>query len=379
MDALAAALLAEIDSRGGDATGMVAQWDDGSLVVSKAATNARGFSAERPKLDGSARTVLLHTRMATQGSPAWPENNHPVESGGVWCVHNGHVWNDDDVLRGVPRRGRVDSEALPASVARVGWENALDADGLGACEGQVAVAMLDEKRPGELLLARGFTSPLYFLDRPKVLVWASTEEAIRKAWRSVYGSLPADGFWYLREESALRVGPAGMSVVRWKSARPSYARGWSGGYLGRSAETAQVGLAAPGGDGLADVVEADAETYDAETYDADGYDRWGYDRDGFNRDGAHWSEDIDGDDVPLSVCDACRCTVDGYDVVQAWGMTLCMECFTWADGEEADIVRGVRADVERDNEAPEPVKAKGKVKGKRAARSRGKATGKAGK
>ena len=70
-----------IDTRGGDATG--AGWidPDGSVWVAKEPTVAADFAGYRYRYLAS-RTVILHTRRATQGSPTRTENNHPISLGG---------------------------------------------------------------------------------------------------------------------------------------------------------------------------------------------------------------------------------------------------------------------------------------------------------
>ena len=53
------------------------------------------------ELPRDARTVILHTRFATQGSTSDNRNNHPVISpeGNIALVHNGVISNDH-LLRG---------------------------------------------------------------------------------------------------------------------------------------------------------------------------------------------------------------------------------------------------------------------------------------
>src|SRR6187551_715229 len=115
-------LFSAIDHRGGDATGIVAINDNGDMVWQKASCNAFEFYKERKSVPAGVRSILLHTRMATQGSAAFPENNHPVRRGGVYVVHNGHIWNDDEVFRKTNREryGQVDSEAIAAVIAQYG-------------------------------------------------------------------------------------------------------------------------------------------------------------------------------------------------------------------------------------------------------------------
>lgn len=191
VEAFAAIALQEIDWRGGDATGFAAQHADGSVRVQKAAVRADSFLRHWRGIDNErTRTVLLHTRYATQGAPEWPENNHPVRWGSLHVVHNGSVANDADVFgrTGKVRNGRVDSEAIPAVIAEAGWENA--AAGLETLNGSFAIAAVDETRPGELLLARAGWSPLVWVSNGRILAFASTQSALMTAWRKTIGTPP---------------------------------------------------------------------------------------------------------------------------------------------------------------------------------------------
>ena len=74
-------MLFAIDSRGGDACGYVAVDLNGMFQEQKAACSALTFEAEMRPMPTNMRTLMLHTRFATQGKAAFPENNHPVRSG----------------------------------------------------------------------------------------------------------------------------------------------------------------------------------------------------------------------------------------------------------------------------------------------------------
>jgi glucosamine 6-phosphate synthetase-like amidotransferase/phosphosugar isomerase protein len=222
LDEFASELLAGIQHRGSDATGFVGMNDDGAVQLQKASCSAYYFNQHRAPLARDTRTVLLHTRFATQGKPAFPENNHPVEAGGIYCVHNGHVNNDSEVFEkpgvGV-RRGQVDSEAIPALVAAKGWESLPES--LEVLQGAVAVAMLNEQRPGELVLARGYSSPLVVLQTRHLIVWASTVQAIEDAWARVLGTPPnPTRRKYLVEGSALVVNRGNVEEKRFQSYEP---------------------------------------------------------------------------------------------------------------------------------------------------------------
>jgi len=185
-------MLETIDHRGGDATGFVAIGEDGSKTWQKASCKARDFYLERKEIPYRTRSVLMHTRMATQGSPAFPENNHPVRRGSVFIVHNGHVWNDKEIFRKTrrDRYGQVDSEAIAAIIAKYGIMRTHKA--MEEISGAAAIGVVDETRPGVMALARGSSSPLMFYANDDVAVFGSIKWTITKAWEILYGTAPKD-------------------------------------------------------------------------------------------------------------------------------------------------------------------------------------------
>lgn len=234
IEALANQLLYGIDSRGGDATGYVARTASGEIRLQRASCAAREFVRDRRSFPVGTRAVLLHTRFATQGSAAFPENNHPVYNGGTYCVHNGHVSNDWEVfedLDHVARAGDVDSEAIPALVSALGFGNVPKA--MGLLEGSIAVGLMDAKS-GDVTLARGYSSPLVYVKTNSLIVFASTREAITRAWTSVLGTPPAaDRFRFMSQGQGLAITNGGETVrgFTFKYVQPAYTY-WTGARSG---------------------------------------------------------------------------------------------------------------------------------------------------
>ena len=94
-------LLFAIDDRGGDACGYVAFTDEWASQEQKAACAAVEFEIEMHPVPSNLRTIMMHTRFATQGKASFPENNHPVRSGAIRVTHNGVIMNDDEVFQAV--------------------------------------------------------------------------------------------------------------------------------------------------------------------------------------------------------------------------------------------------------------------------------------
>lgn len=184
------ALLLGIDDRGGDATGFVARNREGLLEWHKASCDARDFIPYRRPVPVYADVVIAHTRWATQGSPAFPENNHPIKRGPIFVTHNGVIFNDRELFRETARvpYGQVDSEAIAALLADVGTLDKKVGPRLGDIDGSAAIVALDE-RDGTVLLARISSSPLYVLGTRRIIIWASTAKACEQAHKKVIGSL----------------------------------------------------------------------------------------------------------------------------------------------------------------------------------------------
>ncbi len=174
----AQALLAAIAERGADAVGYAHRAPDGPLVVHKQRSGASQL-LEQIALPPDATEALLHVRDYTKGHPRIDANNHPVRHGAVVGIHNGIIFNDDAIMaehgfeRAQPRM-TVDSEAIFALA------EAFEADphAFEQCHGSMAVAWLDERRPGIVFLARGAGRPLWIGTARGEAYFASTREAL---------------------------------------------------------------------------------------------------------------------------------------------------------------------------------------------------------
>lgn len=162
---IAAALLEQIEARGTDSTG--AAWAPRAfkrINLHKRAVRAREFikQGRTDLMQDDTMTAVLHTRMATQGSPRNNLNNHPILQGPVVGVHNGHLSNDDELFKQlrVARHGEVDSEAAFALIAH--GKGAIT-ERLPMLRGRAALAWMDRRdasRGPVLHLARVSDSPL---------------------------------------------------------------------------------------------------------------------------------------------------------------------------------------------------------------------------
>lgn len=185
---LARRLLLQIEHRGPHATG-VGFTDAEGTWFHKSPGPAHRYVRDMP-LSPNASTAILHTRWATGGHRARPgvnRNNHPFALPGVVGVHNGVLWNDDEVFAtlGVERESGTDSEALFAALAHR-QPGTTRVQALQMVEGDAAVAWLEPEFPDRLYLARLNGRPLACAHTEGgSLLFASTSEAIRKAaWQA---------------------------------------------------------------------------------------------------------------------------------------------------------------------------------------------------
>lgn len=170
--------------RGTDATG-IAYVQDGIVRIQKAPRPARRM---RYRIAPQARTIMGHTRMATQGSEKKNYNNHPFPGRAgqhhFALAHNGVLFNDT-LLRQThelaPTIIETDSYVAVQLLERQGR---LDAGSLGAMaaalDGSFTITVLDEK--GSLYLVKG-DNPLTLLRFPTLgaYLYASTQEILDRA------------------------------------------------------------------------------------------------------------------------------------------------------------------------------------------------------
>ena len=150
----AQALLAGIAERGADAVGY-AYRNGGHICVHK---QRSGASALLDRIEA---------------------NNHPIRHGSVVGIHNGIIFNDEDIFsehgfaRAVPGM-TVDSEAIFALAEAADS----DARALKELRGSMATAWMDERRPGTVFLARGAGRPLWVGAGRAEAFFASTKHAL---------------------------------------------------------------------------------------------------------------------------------------------------------------------------------------------------------
>ena len=189
-------LLLAIEKRGKHATGY-AYIDDGETVIEKADIRARDFVQMAPMFvdpfDATPRTILLHARFATTGTPAFDQNNHPIHSkiSGMTLIHNGWLTNEKHILRKykLQKDAEVDSETVLRLIEyfvskkkkRISTAIKL---AMRELKGRFACALISEKFPNTLWLWRSNYPISAFHDkRSGALIFASTHELLATALR----------------------------------------------------------------------------------------------------------------------------------------------------------------------------------------------------
>lgn len=181
----AQALLAGIAERGADAVGYAFRCGTDAIHVHKQRSGASALLDEVVVPRCAAQT-LVHVRDYTKGHPTIAANNHPVRHGAVVGIHNGIIFNDEELLaeHGIERADpamTVDSEVIFA-LAEASRSAARAFEQL---HGSMATAWLDEREPELLYLARGAGRPLWLGRARHELFFASTRDALEVVERTL--------------------------------------------------------------------------------------------------------------------------------------------------------------------------------------------------
>lgn len=125
---LTTCLLKASETRGKDATGIAALFEDGNFFVQKMAISSTEFvgrSGGKPDdyegllafirnyTQAPLRCIIGHCRKKSVGALN-NTDNHPIKTGNILGVHNGTLKNDDEIFKNLSceRDGEVDSEAI---------------------------------------------------------------------------------------------------------------------------------------------------------------------------------------------------------------------------------------------------------------------------
>lgn len=127
---------------------------------------------DKVSIDEDVSWWVGHVRYATNGTPDYHGNNHPLVHGKVVGVHNGVLRDWERVLKVTGReddKAEVDSEAIFAAVNKWGLK-----EGLSRIEGNMVAVFAQTNHPEVLHIARTFGRPLVYATTPAgSLIFAS--------------------------------------------------------------------------------------------------------------------------------------------------------------------------------------------------------------
>lgn len=194
-------LLLALQSRGKDATGIYWETEEQGNILKLPIEASRFIKLVNwPEVRASS-VCLLHCRLATQGSPKHPFNNHPLQRGNNIVIHNGIIWNSDKFVS----NSKTDSLAILEAYKR--YENpklsiAVNLKiSLSKLQGYAAIAFYNiaERR---LFLIKA-SEPLCVGYKANTVFFASTKEILENVKPYIVYELPEDymiGFHYKRSK-----------------------------------------------------------------------------------------------------------------------------------------------------------------------------------
>ena len=171
-----------LESRGRDASGY-AFIKNNNLVVNKAAIKSSDLvkSDDWKELELHS-SMILHTRMKTQGSEKNNANNHPLFSkNGIAIVHNGIIYNDKEIFGKKQRDAEVDSESI-LHLLSMKMKGDKIKRLFDKVEGSFAVAILDKYFPERLVLVKKDNPiDLYYDSKDDIFYFCSEREIMQEA------------------------------------------------------------------------------------------------------------------------------------------------------------------------------------------------------
>lgn len=197
------------EARGKDATGLAVLQRDGDLGVYKTAHPAsevidhEEYQTLLNSVNQDTTLILGHTRYPTKGDPSVTGNNHPLQAGPVFGVHNGTIKNDDVLFQqyGYPREADVDSEIIfrllePFTITK-DTRNYLQSvqPRIQLLQGAFTFLAGDQRTPGKLLVMKHLNPLcLHFHAEWNALIFSSRYVFLRKSFGKsvVTEALPVD-------------------------------------------------------------------------------------------------------------------------------------------------------------------------------------------
>ena len=145
--------------RGDDSTGAFGVDEDGKIDIIKGDTDGwtftqcKNYSDFRQRIYSNYKLVIGHNRAATKGAVS-PHNAHPFKEDKIVLVHNGTIYNKDDLAKDTD----VDSHAITKALSKADAATALN-----QIHGPFALVWFDGNTKS-LNLARNNERPLFLIE-----------------------------------------------------------------------------------------------------------------------------------------------------------------------------------------------------------------------
>ncbi len=168
-----------LQSRGRDASGFSFIRPDGNLFIHKAAIPSSEMikTSEWKDLE-LPRIMILHCRLKTKGSEQNNANNHPLFSkNGVAIVHNGIIYNDQEIFGKKGRDGEVDSEVILSLLSSKSKRDKIKTL-FDRIEGSFAVAVINRAEPDKLILIKKDNPVVLYFDSEAEILYFCSERLI---------------------------------------------------------------------------------------------------------------------------------------------------------------------------------------------------------
>jgi glucosamine 6-phosphate synthetase-like amidotransferase/phosphosugar isomerase protein len=189
-------LLLELENRGSDSSGITVINKNHVKVFkqpieAKQFVNMKLFNDMLERITNNTKGILLHTRAVTQGSKENNLNNHPIVAGDIIGVHNGIIYNDDEIFQNFrqhfKRQAEVDSEAIFRLINHYLKRDSFRdirsiKKALKKLRGSMAIAFIDRFNIGSFYLYTNsnFTPiTLAYIPKLRIFVFASNKRYIK--------------------------------------------------------------------------------------------------------------------------------------------------------------------------------------------------------
>ncbi|HWY36253.1 MAG TPA: class II glutamine amidotransferase [Nitrosopumilaceae archaeon] len=154
-------LMMDIETSGYRATGLILVKYNDSIQTLKQETNATNFlEIENVKvaLNQNLKSIVGHCRFPTKGDAKFNKNNHPFSYGNTIIVHQGILWNDEQLKKKYEFKpeGETDSWIIVHLIEKYRKEGKTVLEAINELhqelEGNWAVTLVDKLEPEKLYL-----------------------------------------------------------------------------------------------------------------------------------------------------------------------------------------------------------------------------------